>query len=196
MTRSIPVEVRRGRQASARRSRVEGRQRWDRLPTHGRKRRAQGGVARRARTIGSPPRTERRPQMCLRARRRAAVPPKFGVRRQAHTDPCARVSNPHATTGVDRFVGARCEPSVVRVRKGRIFPARSSRKARGGMDSAARQTHYAGRRGLHRVGRHGCAAPHHVAIRTVTREASLRFSPGSNAIFRAEGGPDSRVWSL
>lgn len=139
MTRSASVGVRRDSQASAGGSRVQGCQRRDGLPASRRKmpwsgwRRSEGShdrqPAKDRETSADAPRARHE---CVPLSRRSPVCAVKPTPARA-----TRVSKPHATTGVDRFAGARHEPSVVRVRK-RTHLSSLQRAARSGGARIAR----------------------------------------------------------
>jgi hypothetical protein len=68
--------------------------------------------------------------------------------------------------------------------------------SKSGADSTARQAQHArGRRGLHRVGRQGCAAPPRSDSNRCTENVASAL-PRVEGWYRTEGGPGSRVSSL
>jgi hypothetical protein len=159
LTRSASVEVRRDLQASAGRSRVQGCQRWDGLPAS-RKTMPWSGWRRSEGSHDRQPAKDRATSADAPRARHECVP------LSCRSPVCAVKPTPaRAIACLNRTRRRESIDSLVLVanrrlsefRKGRIFLAPAGRKVRRGVDSAARQTHYAGRRGLHRVGRHGCA---------------------------------------
>jgi hypothetical protein len=199
LTRSAPVGVRRALQASAGRARVQGCQRWDRLPVS-RKKTPRSGWRR---SEGSLDRQPAKDRVAL-AGNVSHVPDCVPLPHRSSG--CAVKRSPtRAAACLNRTRRRESIDSLVLVAKRRLsefgkdasFPFVSGPQgSKPGADSTARQAHHAKRTAGIASGRatrvRGFSQ---VAIRTVTGSMSLRLFQ-SRGPFRTEGGPDSRVSSL